>query len=63
MPDSRRKSKPGSQAGTAEPDDPLRRACAELNLPLEHVLAWKLYPERIVILLKDGRKLSRPVQS
>lgn len=37
----------------------LRQACQDLNLPLAQVLAWNIYPDRIVILLKTGQKLSR----
>lgn len=59
MPDSRRKSKPSTRAGAAEPDARLAQTCSDLNIPLDQVQAWKVYPERIVILLKSGQKLSR----
>lgn len=63
MPESRRKSKPNPAGVVGEPDARLRQACADLNIPLDQALAWKIYPDRIVILFKDGQKLSRAVQS
>jgi hypothetical protein len=62
MPDSRRKSKPDTRAGAAGPDARLTQTCAELNIQLDQVLAWRIHPERIVILLKTGQKLSRTLQ-
>lgn len=62
MPDSRRKSNPDSRPGAGEPDARLVQTCAALNIPLGQVQAWKAYPERIVILLKSGQKLSRALQ-
>ncbi len=62
MPDSRRKSKPRTQAGSTGPDARLIQTCAGLNIQLDQVLAWKVHPDRIVILLKTGQKFSRTLQ-
>jgi hypothetical protein len=35
----------------------LRQACQELNMAADDALAWKIYPERLVILFKTGKKM------
>ena len=62
MPDMVQKSKARLRVNTEQSDAALIQACAELNIPLDQVLAWKFYPDRIVILFKSGQKLSRVLQ-
>ena len=50
--------KPAAQAG-AEPTVNLGSICQDLNMPPDQVLAWKIYPDRVVILFKTGQKLAR----
>ncbi len=56
--------KPLSRARACKPavEVWLDQACAELGMPRAQVLAWKIYPGRIVILFKSGQKLTRAVQ-
>jgi hypothetical protein len=62
MHDTVQKSKARLRARTEESEAALIQACAELNMPLDQVLAWKFYPDRIVILFKSGQRLSRVLQ-
>ena len=42
-----------------QPDvDPvLQQACAELGVEPGEVLDWRAYEDRVVVVLRDGRKL------
>lgn len=59
MSESRRQSRAKNSPVAADPDALLLQACVELNLPAGQVLAWKIYPDRVVILVKTGQKYTR----
>ena len=48
------------QGKTPEVDADLVAACEELGLEPATVLDWRAYPDRVVVIAADGRKLVVP---